>query len=130
MGVHVVADRARHYGDVGFGLRLLGRSKRVLDPYVESGIEHLPQACGHELNHSRMAASLGCHREQLSVNEFQLGVRLERAGFYGPVVLDPAQAVDVGRCGSHDGTSIVADHETGRLAPPHPDGADAYESRP
>ena len=49
---------------------------------------------------------------QVAVDELQPGVGLERAGFNGTVVLDPAQAVmtdgDVGGCGSHDGTSIVA----------------------
>ena len=107
MGVPVIAHRAGHDGHVRLGLRVVVSRQRVLYPYVEPGAEDPPQAVGHEVHAERMAASLWCHGVQVSVDEFQLGVRLERAGFYGTVVLDPAQTVvadgDVGHCGSHDG---------------------------
>ena len=112
MAFVVVADRAPHDGYVWLGLRVVVGRQRVLYPYVEPAAEHPPQAVGCEVYADRVADSLRCHGVQVSVDEFQLGVRLERAGFYGTVVFDPAQAVvadgDVGRCGSHDGGSIVA----------------------
>ena len=86
--------------------------QRVLYPYVEPGIEYAPQAVGGEVHPGCVADSLRCHGAEASADELQLRVRLERAGFHGTVVLDPAQAVaadgDAGRCGSHDGASIVA----------------------
>ena len=111
MGFGVIADRAFHDGHVRFGFGVVVDGQRVLYPYVETGAEHAPQAVGDKVDAGRMADSLRCHGVQISVDEFHLGVRFERTGFYGTVVLDPAQAVvvdgHVGRCGSHDGASIV-----------------------
>lgn len=93
MGVPIVADRAGHNGYVRLGLRVVVDRRRVVYPYVEPGIEHPPQAVRDEVPTGRLAASLRCRGVQKSVDEFQLGVRLEHAGFYGAVVLDAAQAV-------------------------------------
>ena len=112
MAFVVVADRAPHDGHVRLGFGVVVGRQRVLYPYVEPGAEHPPQAVGDEVCADRVADSLRRHGVQVSVDELQLGVRLERAGFHGTVVLDPSQAVgadgDAGHCGSHDGASIVA----------------------
>ena len=112
MALVEVADRAPHDGHVRLGLRVVVGRKRVLYPYVEPAAEHPPQAVGHEVYAGRVADSLQCHGVQVSVDELHLGVRFERAGLYGTVVLGPAQPIvadgGVGRCGAHDGASIVA----------------------
>ena len=112
MAFVVVADRASHDGHVRLGLRVVVDGQGVLYPHVEPGAEYPLQTVGHQVYADRVADRLWSHGAQFSVDEFQLGVRLECAGFYGTVVLDAAQAVmaegDVGRSGSHDGASIVA----------------------
>ena len=58
-----------------------------------SAAEHLGEALGHQLDSDGVLASLGRLARRSSVEQLELGVRLERAGFDRAFELDPAQKV-------------------------------------
>ena len=81
-------------GDVGLGLQVVVEGQRPVSAHPELGAaEHLGEALGPQLDSDGVLASLGRPGAQVSVEQLELGDRLERAGFDRAFELGPAQTV-------------------------------------
>ena len=90
----VVAQRVGDDSNVGLGVV---EGQRPVSAHAElRAAEHLGEALGHQLNSAGVLAFLARPGAQVSVEQLELGVRLEDAGFDRAFELGPAQTVAAG----------------------------------